>query len=708
MPAPLEYLTEHAQQAYPFKDGCSRLGLSHVDTEYYIPDDLILDLMFVITSGTGRRVCVTGIARFQAEDESFKYSVQFQVYSIVGGAPVLLDTVSAIFDTLTPFETARFSQEPYHVKLVPGPGISLLVDIAGYIFPGLDESATAELESSTIVLPFQYVESIEFLNFDEVDPIDTITSGEFSIQSGANITMNLVDNKLDLSVLVGTGEGLYDGCTTETGVIRKLNGVGPGDNGDIGFFGDQCFNILKGQTSLEIEHTCAPKCDEDQIAAAAYYINRLRDAIIQAGELVVAKRTELIARMTEYQTKIDLLETPKPPFMQVNFSKTGNSAVDYISFAAIVNNPNNAVLNGSMVVSIGIPTFSLVAETAYVSDADTKQTAVGLGFAARNIPCLSYVLDEFVISGPHNPAVVNRGATFLFNETATVDVLHPSSCFAYEMIQPSKLHYNIDINIVWNDALAKYKYYFTVEFLDNSISEISSSRSTNFVFNFPLGITYVADTLVLSRNNVKTSLANAFTNKVSFSNQTINYAHKAILTFEAISALTIGYYTTNHHFTVVPGHTYKIYIDSGEGNVYHSTFVASGTSKTINTDIWQTPQLEDQAGIFDDILPFTVLPGGPGSNVTTFNVLIGHTYGLYASTSGGPYLYYTSIGPVIAISFAISQVNTIAYLLRDTVPSSYLILDSDSSAPLLTNYTYTSSATTLSPAASCTASFVTS
>ncbi len=377
--AALEYLSANSLITYPFKDGMIKLSS---DDSYTIPNDFFLDMLIVAKKQTIKRAYLHSLAVFLSGSKQAT-----AVIKLVDEEEVVLFT-ETVTGVITNKGLITGSSANCYIKIVYGVGA---VDAS----VGLSKTFsldTAEICSGAIILAPPRVKKITFFNSNAATGEPEAFVGNILDGTSAPIVVNLQEgtntsfkqNKelttTELGIIPRAGAGQYDGCR-ENGnedTIVTLNGVKPDEFGNIKIGTDNCHNTRAAEYGLEFEHTCEPKCTTDQIAATAYYLNRIKD-----GLLVLTDRVKdtiepaFESLVTEYQSILDDQDAPKPVTVTGKYWVTSTQTLNYFSLAIGINNPNNFILNNIVLTLAPGANLTYVAGTSKVNKKDVITNELG-------------------------------------------------------------------------------------------------------------------------------------------------------------------------------------------------------------------------------------------------------------------------------------------------------------------------------------------
>ena len=339
--AVLEYLAANSLIAHPFKT--RKAGGSN---PHPIDDSWFYDIIFVSHSPTLRSVYVSSIEKSSATlTLTFKNTETDAVVAVVpiGGA---------FFTNHHNNEAVSFasaSGDTYAVKIILGPGLPSAID-----FTGTYTKQETELSNTAFILSTPRVDAINFDTYAKDDNGDYVVTGVASITPTIanpsklklmhNITFaNEAPNYIGISVIAGSGAGLYDDCA-EQKAVYTVNSTTPNSAGSLFLNPSTCYTIepltlalknsldsehlLDGYTlftvhtstteeqldiingdgllgyvgvdhSLVLKNFCTPKCSPEMKSAYANYFNRVTDGAADLDKIIT---TNIETRGQGYST----------------------------------------------------------------------------------------------------------------------------------------------------------------------------------------------------------------------------------------------------------------------------------------------------------------------------------------------------------------------------------------------------------------------
>lgn len=321
--AALEYLTQNSLTSHPFKSGCA------VNQTNPIGADWFYDILFTSFDSSLASVYIAKIEKKEngSVDFTFGNSRTLETlsdYVVSVSAANLVDHYKNIAKSFAYGDNSKFA-----VKLVLGPGL-----IAKSTFSQEYSKSEAELSSATITMVSPRLRN---LTFERYESAYSILPGN----TEASLTTSLVDvasfsfpevpvisprynsefieessNTGILAVSRNAGAGLYNDCPTPGSIqnVYSINSVTPNSSGALFLNASSCYtistltandktnfdsygyldpyynfeihtspfasedrDIVSLNKTLVIQNFCKPKCPPENMAAFAYYLNRVTD-----------------------------------------------------------------------------------------------------------------------------------------------------------------------------------------------------------------------------------------------------------------------------------------------------------------------------------------------------------------------------------------------------------------------------------------------
>jgi hypothetical protein len=324
--ASLEYLTQNSLIAYPFK---GRVAVS-TNNSNPIQDNWFLDILFVSYTVTIRSVYISNLEK-NAEGElliTFSNTETLQPLQNTSIVVAAADLVDHLQNTSKSF--AAYNSDLFSVKFVFGVGI-----VQKGVFDQSYTPQEAELTSAAIVLRTPDVDNLTFESYENIsleNPTGfvknyTPTDATPVVKPNHNSTFRLTGiNTGRLDVSPGAGAGLYDNCPDLKENVYLINQVTPDpygalflktsdcytsnvlSNNDVILYGqyldpyknfvthtsnnsadDVLFDAVSPQHSIVLENFCKPKCPPENMAAFAYYLNRVTDGAVELDKIASGK-----------------------------------------------------------------------------------------------------------------------------------------------------------------------------------------------------------------------------------------------------------------------------------------------------------------------------------------------------------------------------------------------------------------------------------
>lgn len=552
----MEYLTENTFSVYPFRDNTSITPVTGALSP--LPTDVFVDAQFIPKNNTHyKRVFLYSFELYNSpllsNAKAFKFIFWITDESGIKQADMTFEKrASDVVKFL--FFSYSLPDGSAAIKIVPGPGMLnyLTANLNFYLrfYDSVSNTPYLELESSTVLLPLPVVDSIAFLNnwSDGVGTAVATYTTQTIWQEGANIDLiSVSSSQEDFNVAPTLGTGLFNPCLVVDPPIRSINAIGSSSVGNFIFQPDSCLGIAGGANAVTIVHTCAPKCTEVQVSNLAYYINRIKDAIITLSEFANTNtdsiKNDLFQKMADYQAKLDAIQSIKAPYIEVESAKANSSSKSYISYAVGIYDPNKS----SSVVHLTItPDLNATADpangfrhidgTAILKDAGNEyilpfdQTDDSTWkMTDRTLPCLSSTALTATYTVPRSE--VDRVMLFKLSESTSAS--HPSTSAKLHIINPNGIYFTVKTRRVWTTiGTPRYVYTFTIDlFKANLTSSGSNAINTTFNMSLPGTLTYATATAVISKDGTTSTISGPSGNMIS--SMSIDYAKKNFITFSA-------------------------------------------------------------------------------------------------------------------------------------------------------------------------------
>ena len=551
----MDYLTENSFSVYPFKDNTDETSATGL--QQLLPTDVFVDAMFVTKDLRYKRVFLYSMELGNSATFSGQPAFKF-LFFLAGSDGVRITNMEFEIEasTITRFNTFSYTMldGSSAIKIVAGAGMEKMAvdNIAFYSrFYNSDEGTYLELLPSIVILPQPVVSSIEFLNNwsnSSGQAVATYT-GATLIKEGSNISLINTDSEHEvINVAPGLGTGLYDACSDPVPTLRTVNHKAGSTSGDLLVAPDNCLMINRGIASIHVVHTCQPKCTENQVTALAYYINRIKDGIVAlsgfANTNTDSIKNDLFARMADYQAKLDLQQTVKSPYIEVETARAASASKLYVSTAVGIYDPNNSEvtvhLNIVPDLSIGadaVNGFTYVRPTAIwrengndyllpFNETDTTTWKTN----DRTLTCRSSnsLLSTYFIPKTQ----VDRILIFLLSEINTAP--HPITSSKMQVVNPDGVYYTVKTRRSWaSSGTPRYVYNFTIDLFKANLSTTPSSNilSTTFNMTLPAGLTYVASSAHITLDKTVSSISGPSGNMIT--SLSVDFTKKAVIVFEA-------------------------------------------------------------------------------------------------------------------------------------------------------------------------------
>lgn len=372
----LEYRSLNQLRKYPFKDTSSLVS----NETLTISNELLVDLLVYKFSANFFKADVTSIV-VNTGTSTLTLTVVLKDLS----GSTLTTLVKAIPFTSCVQNTLYSSQDSdYGIKIIFGRGVTAFISSsATYTFA----DGTAAVLDSNCINPPKMVNSILLENNGTT--FKTISAGQsLDIDAGANITFD----STGLSVIPGSGTGLFDPCSEEL-FIKSINFVEPDRENNFVITADSCYRVDPQEHGLFLDNQCKPKCTDVQFKALGNYMLRIKDGTATIGNLAKNMADDLVAKIAAYNSGEAL--TKNDPYSRHAVSKFPTSTVGQFNYSVVVGlfNPSadDVLLNAT--ITGGTP----IANTIRLVTKDGTQVLPNLVLVNKNIPCGSRATLEFVI-----------------------------------------------------------------------------------------------------------------------------------------------------------------------------------------------------------------------------------------------------------------------------------------------------------------------
>lgn len=558
MPTPLGYLTENSLTPYPFKDGSSLRPTGSGTAP--LANDVFLDFQLTTTDNSILRVALTQLYTYTngyGSNIRFTFTV-FRLNTTTATWTSVKIVFARNVSQILAYGLVTEASGQYRVKLVPGAGmVRLLGGPYGQTLNFAADPVTgvfaAEFNSSTVIPIQPHVSTITFKNVRETSPVLTRSaSGNTTIQAGANVVFEPHVSDVGLNVRKGAGIGLYDPCADlPTGVIKSINGI---NSDDFVFATGDCYRTvpLPDEHTVKFEHTCRPKCTNTEVNAFAYYANRVQDGLNRMGDyvkgIVDALKAQIAANEAIKASQV------VSPYIDAQIAKTlfNNRAYESIGIGIYDPNKKKLSVNLDAYFSGGIadsdyfeahPTWTdwvlYPGSPVLREDNNTYPLSPVIPvtldrvplLSSRGIDCRGSTLVNFVASIPSTASDQWVKLVLTAYEGATL----VGTAFKYLNVLPTpKPYFNVRSRRgIRYGSLNTYVHTVTIELFD---SNPSWSGLTSF--SAVINSTHTMKTPQLRINSgAITSLATSG-KTVTFSNRTIDYPNRAVVTFQLESATT--------------------------------------------------------------------------------------------------------------------------------------------------------------------------
>jgi len=313
-----EYLTANSLTSYPFKTRRPTSLVGHP-----IEDDWFYDIQFTSFVPGIRQVYVASIEKTLSGELIVSFG-NAETDEIIP-QPVEIASVELVNHYRNSVKSfASSTGARFAVKLIFGPGL-----LEKTAFNQTYTKAEAELTSAAVVLSAPRVNSLSFKAYDGGELLH-VASYMFPevpyVQPRYNSTFTLYSiHSGDLSVDADSGAGLYDACPAPGAItdVYTINTITPNDTGALFINTSPCytlntltsndeillgeyltpyrdftihtgptttdtFDAVDAEHSLVLQNFCKPKCPPENLAAFAYYLNRVTDGAAELTKIATS------------------------------------------------------------------------------------------------------------------------------------------------------------------------------------------------------------------------------------------------------------------------------------------------------------------------------------------------------------------------------------------------------------------------------------
>lgn len=547
---------------YPFKDGSSLLPTGSGAVP--LANDVFLDFQFTTTDSTALRVALTQLRVYV---DGYGSNINF-VFTVFRFNPTIAAWTNSKISfarssgQISAYGLVTETVGSYRIKLVPGKGmVRMLGGPYGHPLNFAADPITgafaAELLPSTIIPTQPRIGVITFKNVRESGVVLTRTaSGATTLQAGSNIAFEPHTADVGMLVKKGQGIGLYDPCVDlPTDVIKSINGS---SGEDFVFSTGDCYRTvhLPDEHTVKFEHTCRPKCTSTEVNAFAYYANRVQDGVNRISDyvkaVVDALKVQLAANEAVKASQV------VSPYIDAQMAKTLFDNRVYESIGIGIYDPNKKKLSVNLdaYFSGGIADNSYFeihpswtnwvlypGSTVLREDNNNYPLSPVIPgsldkvplLTARGIDCRGSVLVNLIASAP---SVGNSDQWIKLDLSAYDGATLVGTAFKYLNVLPTpRPYFNIRARRgIRHGATNVHVHTVTIELFDSN-PDWSGTTSFSAVVNS----VHTMKSPQLRVNNGAVSSLTVAGKTVAFSNRTITYPNRAVVTFqlEAYSAATV-------------------------------------------------------------------------------------------------------------------------------------------------------------------------
>lgn len=555
--ANMDYLEQNSFRNYPFKDNCLLQNLDRREEKDILPSDYFLDFQLVSKKQQIVRAAL-GYFRNSVSDNKLYLNLLLLPFSNS-------DALELKFNVTKPankYDVLSYSDNDYCIKFIIGETLRLNTNNFTYTFCSLSNLSNAEFCTSTIINHVSQVTEINFKNYND-SLVHKYNMQAVAIDAGVNIATlglryNTTAERIDsqstyLDVVPGSGKGLYNDCETEDPQnprLKSINKVGADQYGNLNITGDICHKINSygkiGDPTIKQLYVYYPcketACNGNESRALAYYINRIRNGLVEVAKYANIQVNNLQSTINTYQAAQSALRRTVAPYIEVTYNITKSNTKKYYSFQIGIFEPNQSKMNFTLISKPLASNTSYVGVTNSIGVIDGSQlgwihpylgttlreenkeytihpTLSSPGgiyyltyFTDRSLNCRSTTQLNTVMSIPEDK--INSSIEWFLEQTG---VSYPCTAYTYLDILPSTVtsvkYFYIKLNAKRLYDNSRYYYTVNVEFYYNFSIATTPIAQVTFscgLSDFQNDCVYTTKSGIFSNNGVVTSdLANS-------------------------------------------------------------------------------------------------------------------------------------------------------------------------------------------------------
>ena len=203
----------------------------------------------------------------------------------------------------------------------------------------------------------------------------TYTAGEtVALTQGTNLDYSTNDNSLTLSVLAGSGAGLFDGCPAPTNAINYINNSSPDTNGNLILQTDGCIRLTPylSEHAIGIHDGCQPTCSSVNVLDMAYYLNRMIYRKNELNALLTTAGDSYNSAISAYNT-CEATTVATAPYFKATDTTLSNLVTTYDNVTCGIYSNNLSDISTVITVSAG-SALTLVDDRSYIMQNDFKRS----------------------------------------------------------------------------------------------------------------------------------------------------------------------------------------------------------------------------------------------------------------------------------------------------------------------------------------------
>ncbi len=490
----LDYTAQNSLSRYPFKDSATLLWSSLVDAKV-LPNDIFLDAKIVIKTQVNTTVALKSIT-YEAGTPS-NVSITFDVNSVE--KTVSFDTNSAGIVSFTDtsivivLELNILSLTNYFNALSGSPVVCNFIPTDNLLC------------NNVVIHAAPTVDQVTFENTTDLGLSETVVIKDdyIDLREGSNLQFS-GSSSLNMSVIAGAGQGLYDSCDKLKDVIYNINDIAANAFHNYSITGDNCYKLPANlaEHGIEINNSCKASCTEEELQAFAFYLNRVKDGMLSLVEYIKSVKGGYDQLLSQYSKIVEGQKAIKAPYLLVENAVSSNRTKDFNTITCGIYSPSKVELPSKLDV-VKDNMFSLVEGTSYVTQDGNKKLQAGLGYNNRVMKCNDVIFHGFVLSDDKlNGISPNNDGDQKFDVKFYLTSSKSRAFFSIPLLAKTP-NYSVAYTVLEEGSTNRIRLNIQLQNPKNT------SLLTSLILNIPPQFTFVKGVLIENRSIV-TPITSAF------------------------------------------------------------------------------------------------------------------------------------------------------------------------------------------------------